>query len=573
MKKLFRLMAPYKWYVLAGVIALTITDGLSLLIPNIIRHAVDSIARGTATGRLLFIYGLEILGISLVMGILRFLWRYFIIGSSRKAEMDLRRNLFVHLLKLPISFFRERKTGDLMAHATNDVDAVRMAVGIGLVGLFDGSVMMVMTLVAMLLISVRLTLYAVIPMPFLAVIVLGFGRSIHSRFRRVQDSFSTLTERVREAVSGIRIIKAFVQEEGEEKHFDKYNRDYVQKNIDFLKVYSLFHPTIALFASLALAILLLLGGKDVIYGEISLGDFVAFSVYIGMLVWPMIAIGWVTNLFQRAMASYDRIEGILSVEPIREPRDGIEKPIEGQISIRKLTFGYGAHKPVLKDIEFELEPGMRLGITGRTGSGKSTLVKVIARLYDPPAGTVFIDGIDILRYRFKVLRDAIGVVPQDSFLFSATIRENIAFAVPDAPMERIEWAAKVAGIYDEIVEFPDGFDTVVGERGVTLSGGQKQRIALARTLLLDPRILILDDALSAVDAQKEAEILERLRDVMKGRTSIVISHRVVAIEDSDLILVLDGGRITEHGTHDELMKLNGYYAKLYRMQKSVEGLK
>jgi ATP-binding cassette subfamily B protein len=568
---LLRLLIQERKRILLGLISLFLVDAAQLVVPLVVRRAVDDLLKGLATsGRLLFLAFL-ILMLALLIALFRYFWRYFLLGSVRRIEEALRNRLYRHLLTLSPSFYSKRKTGDLMAHATNDIDAIRMALAMGSIGAFDTIVYSTFALTAMIIISPKLTLLTMSPLPLLALTVFFFGRLIHRWFREVQESFSNLTEKVRETLSGIRVVKAFVQERGETEDFSERSEDFVKKNMRLVSIFGLFSPLIMFFANLTLMILLLWGGRLVIFENISLGDFVAFSLYLGMMVWPMIAIGWVTNLVQRGSASLKRIEDLLRTPPdIVEPEKPKEIEIRGAIRVRKLTFSYNGGPPVLREIEFEIKEGGRLGIIGTTASGKSTLVQLIPRIFDPPPGTVFIDGVDVRELPLRSLRSSIGFVPQDGFLFSLTIRENIAFGRPDATDEEIERVAKIAEIYDEIMAFPDGFDTRLGERGITLSGGQRQRVALARALLLEPRILILDDALSAVDSETEARILKNLSQFFKGRTSIVISHRVSAVKDSDLILVMDGGKVIERGTHEELLSKEGLYQKIYEMQKIAE---
>ncbi len=560
----------YRGRILAGFVALLVVDGAGILMPLVIRDTVDRLAVGEGD---LLRSGLYIAGIAVVMMGFRFLWRLFFIGTARRIERDLRGKLYGHLLKLQASFYNERKTGDLMAHATNDIDAVSRACGFGVLTIADPLFMIPVTVGIMLTIEPRLTLYAILPLPVLTVFMLAFGKVIHRRFEAVQASFSAVMEKVRENVAGIRVLKAYVQEEGTESDFAKTNTQLVQRNMALVRVWGLFHPLIELLSGASLAIVLWLGGIAVIRTTISLGDFVAFSQYMMMLTWPMISLGWAVNLLQRGRASLLRINRVLAVIPqIADP--STPRPHRGtRIEIRGLTFSYPSENgespvPALADVDLVIEEGTTLGVVGLTGAGKSTLAHLIPRVFDPPPGTVTIGGTDVRELPLGKLRALVGFVPQDPFLFSAAIHENIAFGNPEATLDQVEEAARLAGIDDEIAGFPKGYETRVGERGISLSGGQKQRVAIARALLLDPRILIFDDPLSAVDAEKEEFVLNNLRRFFHGRTNVIIAHRISAVMHADRIIVLDKGRIVEAGTHDKLIATDGVYRCIWRLQQA-----
>lgn len=571
-RALFSLIWRYKKRIIIGLLAVLVVDGAQLVLPLIIRRAVDVLTLGKATGLILAKYAFYIIALSLIAATLRFVWRYFIVGTSRRIEEYLRNKFLSHIQTLSASFFSRTRTGDLMARATNDIEAVRRATAMGVSISVDSVIFLIFSLTAMIYISPNLTLYVAIPFPFLALIVTIFGRRIHQRFEKVQETFSQIMENVRESLSGIREIKAFVQEKGEIDNFKEINERFFRKNMALVRIWGVFDPLLMLLGGLTTGLVLLFGGRKAILNEISLGDLVAFSMYLGMLIWPMMAIGWMVNLFQRGAASMGRINRILLTQPeIKDERDALDLRIQGRIEYRNLSFSYpGKKEVVLKDINLVIQPGMRVGIVGRVGSGKSTLIHLLCRVFESPRETLFLDGVDIRRIRLSTLRKNIGVVPQETFLFSTSIRENIAFGNPEASEEQIIEVAKICEVYSEIMEFPDGFDTLVGERGVSLSGGQKQRIALSRAILRNPQILILDDALSSVDAQTEERILKNLSKVMENRTSIVISHRIVAVENCDLIIVMDDGRIVEEGNHEELLGLNGIYATFYQEQKITD---
>jgi ATP-binding cassette subfamily B multidrug efflux pump len=565
----------YKERIFAGFAALMIVNGASILIPLVIRDVVDRLARGEGG---LLQSGLMITGLAAVVMVFRFFWRYFFIGSARRIERDLRARLYDHFLALPASFYNNRKTGDLMAHATNDIEAVAMACGFGVLTVADPLFMIPVSIGIMLSIEPSLTLYAILPLPVLTVFMLAFGRVIHHRFEAVQAAFSAVMEKVRENVSGIRVVKSFVQEPGTERDFASTNRTLVDKNMGLVRVWGLFHPLIELLSGASLAIVLWIGGIDVIRSSISLGDFVAFTQYLTMLIWPMISLGWAVNLLQRGTASLKRINRLLAVAP---DIVGPHKPrsLHGtSLEIRNLTFAYPStdgrpNTPALFDISLAIEEGTTLGIVGLTGSGKSTLAHLLPRIFDPPVGTICISGVDVRDLSLAELRRTIGFVPQDPFLFSATIAENIAFGRPAATEQEIERAGKLAGIHEEIVSFPDGYETMVGERGISLSGGQKQRVAIARALLLNPRVVLFDDPLSAVDAEREEFILGNLREFFLERTSILIAHRISAVMNADRIVVLDKGRISETGTHDRLIERGGIYQRIWQLQQAERRVK
>jgi ATP-binding cassette subfamily B multidrug efflux pump len=566
----------YKFRILLGLVALTVVNGLQLIIPQIARFVVDGLNAETMTGEGLLKWAFVILVVAVFMAVCRFFWRYFVLGTSHKIRELLRNRFFDHLQKLSFSFFNNNKTGELMALATNDILAVRRAVGIGVIIIIDTLFLVLASLTMMLRINAILTLIALIPLPFLSCTAFFMGRALHVRFRSVQAAFAKLTDRVQENLSGIRVVKAFVQEAFELDDFESYNQYFVSENMRLVKIWGAFFPLLMLLGGISTAIVLLWGGKQVVVNAISLGDFVAFSLYLGILIWPMMGIGWVVNILQQGAASMGRINVVLKSEPEIVDAPGvhaISHPLKGEVEFSGVSFRHAPElPPVLDNFSLRIGAKEQVAIVGRTGEGKSTLVNLIPRVLEPEKGFVRVDGRKISDYRIGDLRSRIGFVPQDTFLFSLSLRENIAFGNPDAPMEQVIAASRMAHIYDEIMELPKQFDTVIGERGISLSGGQRQRVAIARAILLDPDILILDDALSSVDTETEQKIVTGLMPVMRKRTTVVITHRISSIKEIERILVLSDGKICEDGSHGELMKQGGLYRRLYERQMLKERL-
>ena len=565
---------PYRAGIAAGLGLVIVTNLFTVAGPYLIKLAIDGLGDPDVTMGRISTYALLIVAAALLGGAAKYGMRELLNGLSRRIECDLRNDFFSHLLRLDASFYGGTRTGDLMARATNDTQAVRMATGPAIMYSVNTLVSFLLALGFMVWISPRLTLYALMPMVILPPVVFAFARVIHQRFEKIQEQFATLSTMVQENLTGIRIVRAYVQEESQAHHFDGLNREYMDRNMGLVKVAGLFHPILALFSGTAMVIVLWLGGLEVIAGRITLGDFVAFGIYVAMLIWPLIALGWVVNLFQRGAASMGRLNRIFETEPaVRPPQNPVRlaEP-RGAVEFRNVSFRYpGTERLVLEDVSFSADPGQTVAVVGPTGSGKTTLVTLIPRIYDVTGGHVLVDGVDVRDLDPGDLRSLIGMVPQDPFLFSTTIEENIGLgldlgAEASDPDEAVVEAARVAQLHESIQEFPRRWRTLLGERGVNLSGGQKQRTTLARAVARDPRILVLDDALSAVDTHTEARILDDLTRVMEGRTSFIISHRVSAVMNADLILVLDGGRIVERGRHPDLIALGGTYARLLHRQ-------
>jgi len=517
-----------------------------------------------------------LLAVAVTKGILQFLTRWIVIGVSREIEFDLRNDLFRHLESLSYSFYQRTRTGDIMARATNDLNAVRMLLGPAIMYSANTIVFTAGALAFMWHISHRLTLYAFLPLPVVSIVIQYFGRRIHDRFERIQARFSDISAKAQENFSGVRVIRAYAQEDAEIAGFESSNREYIARSLKLVRLMGMLWPTLETMLGLAIVLVLWLGGREVLHGRITVGGFVAFNTYMVQLTWPVIALGWVINIFQRGTASLGRIHQLMLEQP--EITDAPEvhasatgEELRGDIEFCNLNFSYNGTR-VLHDIDLLIPAGTSLAIVGPTGSGKTTVVSLIPRIYDAEPGIVLIDGRPIREYPLSVLRRNIGFVPQETFLFSETMRENIAFGVQAASDEDVRWAAEAANIAGDIEDFPDRYKTLVGERGITLSGGQKQRAAIARALIRNPRILVLDDALSSVDTHTEDKILNHLREVMQGRTTIFISHRVSTVRNADRIAVLYGGHIVELGTHEELLALNGYYSDLYAKQLLEEEL-
>jgi ATP-binding cassette subfamily B protein len=572
---LFKYMRRYRWGYLWGTLACVTTNIISVQFPRVLGTAIDTIANGTTHQRILYFAGL-IVAIAIGKGIFLYAQRWILIGISRDIEYDIRNELFLKLESQDTGFYQRYRTGDLMARMTNDLNAVRMLLGPGLMYSANTIFLSLFALVYLLHYSPWLTLVALAPMPIASILVQYFGSLIHTRFERIQASFSDISAQAQENYSGVRLIRAFAREKSEIGRFERLNREYISRALRLVQLMGMLWPTLEFILGISMVITLLVGGHLVIQHQISVGDFIGFNTYMLQLIWPIIAVGWVVNIFQRGTASVKRIHELMVATPAIADHSvvlpfGEEHRLNGDIEFRNLNFSYG-ETPVLRNISLKIPAGSSLAIVGPTGSGKTTLVNLIPRLYDAPEGTLFIDGRPVTDYPLAVLRHNIGMVPQETFLFSETIRENLAFGAPHATADELLRAAEAAHIRQEFEEFPQGFETMVGERGVTLSGGQKQRSAIARALLRRPAILVLDDALASVDTYTEERILGGLRDYTATATTILISHRVSTVRNADQIAVLNRGRIVELGAHDELLARNGYYASLYQKQQLEEEL-
>jgi ATP-binding cassette subfamily B protein len=576
-RRLLRYMLKYRRAFAIGLACVIVTAAVGLSGPWVLKYAIDDLGRGVDSAKVVF-YAAAIFALAAVGGVFRLIMRRIIIGASRDIEYDLRNDFFAHLQRLDLGYYQRHRTGDLMSRATNDLSAVRMMIGPAVMYSATTGLFFIVGIILMMSIDPRLTLFALVPLPFVSISVGYFGAVIHRRFERIQAQLSEISAITQETLSGVRVVRAYRQEPFEIDRFRLANEEYVRRNKGLIRVLGIYQPIMGFLMGVGALLVLWLGSREVVAGRMTVGELVAFNSYLMMLSWPMIAFGWVTNLLQRGMASWKRMLEVFDTRPAITDAEVTgeltsESQVRGRIELRHLTVRYG-DAVVLDDISAVLPAGTTTAIVGATGSGKSTLLHLLARLHNPPPGTVFLDGVDVRHIPLSVLRGAIGMVPQEPFLFGASIAENVAFGArsPRDTRADVEAASAVARLDKDVAGFPNGYDTVIGERGITLSGGQKQRVAIARALMIDPKVLVLDDAMSAVDTYTEEEILGRLSTVMRQRTSIIVSHRISTVRSADQILVLGAGRIVERGTHDQLVAAGGAYAALHRKQLLEEEL-